>query len=198
LRAVFAPDNERIIVSTRTEAWGRDFDVVDPSRSIEHPDTSIARSRRSDRWPVVAPDGDTGAVPSCRSEGSPVALSLFSLDHGRGEDVDTIAPDQHYGQIEFSSTSEFLAYTKGDEDAYDAAYVDLRYSRRRAVRLPGEGNVYALEFDPSGRGLFYVREHDNGARDCFYLDLTAQVAKDPVKVSRDGRVEWCAAQTSTN
>lgn len=34
----------------------------------------------------------------------------------------------------------------------------------------------------------------NGARECYYVNLGNQVPSDPVKVSREGRVEGCQPQ----
>jgi hypothetical protein len=86
---------------------------------------------------------------------------------------------------------------KGTYPNYDGAYVDLRYERGgdpKPVRLPGEGSLYTFNFDPSGTALYYIRELENGARDCYYLDLSRQVAQAPVKVNRDGRTDYCISQ----
>jgi hypothetical protein len=128
-----------------------------------------------------------------------VRLTLFSLSGRHSTDTfDSIPSSSEYRDIELSAHGEFVAYTKGVYPSYDGAYADLRYAANGAdpkpVRLPGDGIVKTFGFDASGAGLYYVREKDNGARECFYLDLSHQVAKAPVKVSRDGRVDRCDPQ----
>jgi hypothetical protein len=123
---------------------------------------------------------------------------LFSLS-GRHSTVrfDSISPNSEYRAVEISAHNEFVAYSKGVSPDYDGAYVDLRYKtggNPKPVRFPGEGTLLYFNFDSSGTALYYIREQENGARDCYYLDLSRQVAQAPVKVNRDGRTRHCISQ----
>jgi hypothetical protein len=102
--------------------------------------------------------------------------------------------------VRISAHNEFVAYSKGIYPNYDGANVDLRYDTAgdpKPVRLPGEGTLHSFNFDSSGTALYYIRELENGARDCYYLDLSRQAAQAPVKVNRDGRTNQCSAQPLT-
>ena len=131
----------------------------------------------------------------------PIILWLFSLcgKHG-SERFDSIPPDRAYSGVAISAHNEFVAYRKGLSPDFDGAYVDLRYKSvgdPKPVRFPGEGSLRTFNFDSSGRAIYYIREQENGARDCYYLDLSRQVAQAPVKVNRDGRTNYCISQPRT-
>jgi hypothetical protein len=188
----FTPDGKQIMLWKPFEDWGVDWALFDSSDdSTNSFGASVGPYR-----PWFAPDDDLGLLPTLDSADSPLALTLFSLSGQRWNQIDSIPSGSEYADVQFSAHTEFAAYTKGKYPNYDGAYVDLRYALRdpKPVRLPGEGNVYRFELDSSGTGIYYVREKANGARDCFYLDLSGQVAAEPVKVSRNGRVDSCGAQ----
>lgn len=147
---------------------------------------------------IWAADGDLGVTTSTESNSAEQALTAFSLNGRRPtETLDSIPSAGSYENVVVSAHSEFVAYKKGVFPKFDGAYVDLRYDSlgsHAPKRLPGEGSVDSLGFDSSGTGLYYVLEKASGAHECFYLDLSGQVAKPPVKISRDGRVEYCISQ----
>jgi hypothetical protein len=192
--AYFAPDGKRVLIREPVYDRIEDVSLLDPSESTAYIGDSVGRTGYRDGGPVFAADGDLGVLPIRRDEESNVELELFTLSRTRSDRFDSIPPEQHYSSLRFSAHAEFLAYKKGVDESYEGAYVDLRYHNvhtPKPVRLPGEGSVYGLEFDPDGAGLYYILEKSNGARECFYLDLSQQVAQDPVKLSRAGRVDYC-------
>jgi hypothetical protein len=192
----FSPDGQKILLSERVDDWGVDLSVMSLDNTSYTYDT-LTRMGLRDQGPLWAADGDLALTSARDSADSEVKLRLVSLSDRRSDTIDTIPNGSQYGGMWFSAHAEFAAYTKGVYQNYDGAYVDLRYDTTgdpKPVRLPGEGSVWSVSFDPDGAGLYYVREKDNGARDCSYIDLSHQVARDPVKVNRDGRVDYCIAQ----
>ncbi|HXK20489.1 MAG TPA: hypothetical protein VNG33_21915, partial [Polyangiaceae bacterium] len=192
----FSPDGQKILLWERVGDWGEDLGVMSLDNTNYTYD-SLTRMGIRDQGPLWAADGDLALTSARDSADSEVKLELVSLSDRRSDTIDTIPSGSRYGGMWFSAHAEFAAYTKGTYQNYDGAYVDLRYNTvgdPKPVRLPGEGSVRSLSFDPDGTGLYYVREKDNGARDCAYIDLSHQVARDPVKVNRDGRVDYCLAQ----
>jgi hypothetical protein len=176
-----------------------DVSIFDPTKYANQPYDTIGRTGYRDQWPVFAPDGDLAVLSIRANEASPVELELFSIGPGGSQRFDSIPPEQSYVGMQFTKQGEFLVYRKGVYQSYEGAYVDLRYhvhDQPRPIRLPGEGSVYLMQLDPNGLGLYYVLEQANGARPCFYLDLSRQVAAEPVRVSRAGRVDYCGAQPS--
>ncbi|HYQ14813.1 MAG TPA: hypothetical protein VEQ58_03620 [Polyangiaceae bacterium] len=170
-------------------------DVVEDPLNLED-SYSLGTMGRNDSV-TIADDRTTAVIPVRTSVDSEAKLSFTGVS-GPRQAIDSIPASNSYSREVFSAHSEFLAYTRGLAPNYDGAYVDLRYSRRKPVRLPGEGNVTALDFDAAGTALYDVRERDNGARDCYYLDLSRQVAAEPVKVNGDGRVDFCSPQPLPN
>jgi hypothetical protein len=172
--------------------------VLNPAIDRINVSSSLGRTGSRDDGPFWANDLDLGALPIRDDASSDIELTHFSLAGRRSRSVvDAIPPDSAYRYVQFSAGDQFLAYAKGVYPNYDAAYVDLRYDTihdPKPVRVPGEGVLYSLNFGSDGLSLYYVRELENGARTCFYLDLSAQVAADPVKISRDGRVDYCESQ----
>lgn len=194
--AGFAPDSQTVLCREPGDGWGQwlwTYDLATATWSDLH-------ARVSD-LDELAWSHDAGwlAVPSRETEASDIHLDLVSVGAKHStQKVDAIPYNLQFYNLQFNKQNEFFAYFKGDgaKREYDAAYVDLRYPKvaPKPVRLPGEGTMRTMSFDPDGSALYYVRQRDNGARDCYYLDLSQQVAKDAVKVNRSGRVEHCYAQ----
>lgn len=197
-RAHFTPDSKQVVLVQRLGAWGVDYDLLDPMVTTDHVHDSLGRSGYGDGGPHFAPDHDTIAMPSREIQGANIELTLSSLSGRRSTaTLDSIPPETTYRYITFSRQGQFLAYAKGAHPNYDGAYVDLRYNTvadPKPVRLPGDGILYQVSFGGSDSDLYYVREQPNGARECFHLDLAGQVAKEAVKLSRAGRVDYCTAQ----
>jgi hypothetical protein len=194
--AAFAPDGQQILIRESVEQGLEEVQVLDPRVSVTDAVASLGRTGERDGGPVFSADGDLGVVQVRSDVESNVELRLFTLSDRRTARLDSIPSEQQYSGVRFSVDAQFLAYTKGADDSYEGAYVDLRYDTAaspKPVRLPGKGSVYGLEFDAEGAGLFYILEKSSGARQCFYVDLSAQVAKEPVQVSRAGRVDYCRA-----
>jgi hypothetical protein len=198
LWAGFTADGRQVMLAQPVDEWGMDVDLLDPAKRTDYTQDTIGRAGRTDGSPVFAHDKDTGVMPIRGDADDPIELQLFTLSHQGSDRFDSIPASSAYRSIQFGADDKFLAYRKGVRDDFDGAYVDLRYGYPKPVRIPGEGNLYGLKFDASGTGLYYVREKPNGARECFYLDLSRQVAAEPVKVSRDGRVDTWAVQPLPN
>ena len=199
--AWFTPDGKQVMLREPSYDWATDTRLLDPSKSTAYSYNTVGRSGNRDNGPVWAADNDLGVLPTREDLNMDARLTLFSLSGGDSDSFDSIPPDSEFGYVEISAHGEFVAYTKGVAPNYDGAYVDLRYTPigdYKPIRLPGDGTVRNLGFDTNGTGLYYVREKDNGARECFFLDLSHQVAKDPVKISREGRVDYCTPQPQTH
>ncbi len=195
--ARMSPDGKLVLFREPVAGDIEDVSVFDPSSGGAWPHDTIGRTGQRDGGPVFAANSDLGVLPVREDAAAPVELELFSLRGRRSDRFDSIPHDHSYQALQLSAKGEFLAYKKGVYQAYEGVYVDLRYhvgDRPKPVRLPGDGSVYGLELDPSGQALYYVLERANGARECFYLDISQQVAAAPVKVSRAGRVDYCRAQ----
>jgi hypothetical protein len=161
----------------------------------------ITRNGLGDNGPYFSSDQDLGVVPGRDDSNSEVHLVLFSLSGRHSTDrFDAISPDSEYRDVVNGANNQFVAYSKGVSPDYDGAYVDLRYETGgdpKPVRFPGEGTLRSFNFDSSGTAIYYIREQQNGSRDCYYLDLSRQVAQAPVKVNRDGRTDHCMSQPLT-
>lgn len=195
--AGFTPDGGRLVLRRADPTWGNRLTVYDLETGVETRLGHLISSQDETRW---SPDGGWLAMPNHVSETSDVELTLVGTTPSRDTlSLDSIPSTQRYYNLQFSRRNEFFAYYKGDGATrnYEAAYVDLRYHTvvdPEPVRLPGDGKMWTMNFDPDGSALYYIKEQSNGARDCFYLDLSQQVAKDVVKVNRNGRVDHCYAQ----
>lgn len=193
--ASFTPDSKQIILWETLSDWAQDVTLLDPAESTEYSYDAITRNAITDAGPYFSSDGDLAVIPQRWNQSSEVQLLLFSLSGQHSRDrIDSIPPDSEYKYVQFSAHNEFLAYAKGIYPDYEGAYVDLRYDtggEPKPVRIPGEGTLRSFYFDSSGTALYYNRELENGARDCYYLDLSRQVAKPPVKINRDGRTNFC-------
>lgn len=195
--ASFSPDSQTLLCREPGDGWGQWLWTYDLTTA-----TWASLQSRVSNLDELAWSHDAGwlAVPGRETETSDVHLDLVSVGQKHStQNVDAIASNLQFYNLQFSKQDEFFAYFKGDgvERDYDAAYVDLRYPKvvsPKPVRLPGEGKMWTMNFDPDGSGLYYIRQRDNGARDCYYLDLSRQVAQEPVKVNREGRVDHCYAQ----
>jgi hypothetical protein len=194
----FSPDGKYLQLRQTAPDWGQQLSVYELSTGAWSSPGYRISNIDGVAW---SPDGGWLAMSDRQSETSDIELQLLGVGPGNNTiRVDTIPANLRYLSLQFSKGGDFFAYYKGDSASgtYDAAYVDLRYRRApKSVRLPGEGMMSGMKFDPDGSGLYYIRQRDNGARDCFYLDLSRQVAQDPVKVNRDGRVDDCNAQPLT-
>ncbi len=193
LTGTFSPDGTSILLAEPVEGGGVDVRVL--NEQTGKTDRSLGVQDEAFSWPRFAADGDTAVMPTLR--GANAELSLVSLSGRVSGTLDAIPSGQRFERYEITPGGEFVAYTKGVAPDLDGAYVDLRHpTGRKPIRMPGDGSVYSFQFDDVGQGLFYIRERDNGARECSYLDLSRQVAQPPVKLSRDGRVDVCVPQPS--
>ncbi|MES1186272.1 MAG: hypothetical protein ABUL60_20845 [Myxococcales bacterium] len=199
--AWFTPDSKQVILWEPANEWAHDVTLLDPAKNTAYSYDTLARNGLRDSGPFFSQDQDLAVIPERDYNNTEIHLLLFSLSGRHSRDrFDSIPPDNEYRDVRISAHNEFVAYTKGVYPNYDGAYVDLRYNTSgdpKPVRLPGEGTLYSFNFDSSGTALYYIRELDNGARDCYYLDLSRQVAQAPIKVNRDGRTNQCSAQPLT-
>jgi hypothetical protein len=195
--ASFTPNGKGFVLRRDDPEWGQRLAVYDIATGMGSSLGHLVAPTDDVRW---SPDGERFAMPNHTSQTSDVELTLLGVAPSRDTlRIDSIPPNLQYYNLQFSSGGDFFAYYKGDDASrdYDAAYVDLRYPTvvdPEPVRLPGEGKMWTMNFDPDGSALYYIRERSNGARDCFFLDLSQQVAKDPVRINRAGRVDHCYAQ----
>lgn len=192
LWARFSPDGSRILLAKPVAGWGAELVLLDQNGAELG---NLGRQGTDDAGLYWAANEDAGLMVMRNARAANRELALVSVGGRTHETLDSITPDQRYGDYAITPRAEFVAYTKGVEPSFDGAYVDLRYAGAlKPVRMPGEGTVWSFGFDASGLGLLYIRERDNGARRCFYLDLSAQVAAAPIEIGRDGRVSACVSQ----
>lgn len=197
LSAGFNPDGTRLLLRKSESDWSNRLSTYDIASGVESGLSRRVGHSDETRW---SPDGGWVATPTRETETSDIDLELIGVIPTRDNlRLDSIPSTLRYYNFQFNKQSKFFAYYKGDGATrdYDAAYVDLRYhlvTDPKPVRLPGEGSMWIMNFDPDGSALYYIRERADGARDCYYLDLSLQVAKEPVKVNRSGRATRCFAQ----
>lgn len=196
--ARFTADSTQLLISEAIYDGRQDVRLLDPLKSTEYPSDHVTRMGKEDST-YSPPSSSELLVTTSREElGDSATLRVRNLRSRTQSDLDTILPDEEFRRVSISSQGTFVVYQKGKDPDYQTAYVDLRYRENwgyRPVRVGGDdGRVNVFRFDAAGAGLYYVYERANGARECYFLDLSHQVPRDPVKVSREGRVESCLPQ----
>lgn len=194
--AAFTPDGLRLQFWAPLDASYARLGFYDLSTTNEALHDEVAGlDDRSLEW---APDGSRFLVASQRPARGEIELVLGDpTTPGNTHTIDTIPSGDRFSFLHFSDSGEFLVYDKEHGDSWETSYVDLRSgpsSVRPPVKVPGEGLTWTFEFEPGGSNVTYTQRLENGAEPCFFLDLSRQVAEEPVKVSGEGRVEYCVLQ----
>lgn len=192
--ASFAPDGRQILMYQPLPGWGQDVDVLDPTVRTDTAIRSITRMGTRD-YLTSSTGTDFVVGPYRDADTTRPNLRLFPLK-GNSSQLDEASDGEQIYSPTVSPHGYFVSYLKGIVGNYQGYYVDLRYGALwgyKPMRLPGEGRVLTSSFDAAGTSLYYILERENGARECWYLDLSGQVAAEPRKVSREGRARFCEA-----
>jgi hypothetical protein len=196
--AAFTTEGDQVLLWEDIDDGRRDVRLLNPRRSTEYPWDTVTRMGERDSIYTTEFPSDLVITTAREEVGNSATLRAHFLTTRREYDLDTAAADEAFRYVKISAGGSFVAYQKGKDPDYQAAYVDLRYRENwgyRPVRIGGtDGRVNTFSFDTAGTGLYYIYERTNGARECYYVNLAHQVPGEPVKVSRQGRVEGCQPQ----
>lgn len=196
--ATLTSAGNEVLISEVIDDGRQDVRLVKPAKSTEYPADHVTRMGERDSIYQTTFPSDLVITTAREEVGDGATLRARFLTSRQDYDLDTAVPDEEFRRVTVSPGAKFVAFQKGKDPDYQTAYVDLRYRENwgyRPVRIGGDdGRINWFHFDDAGTGLYYLYERGNGARECYYVDLSEQVARDAVKLSRDGRVEACWSQ----